>query len=79
VRVSELVNIRVSDLDLEACKIFIDSGKGNKDRYILFPASFRLALKSFVEARPQNVSLRVSFESTLHYQAYSANSAALHR
>ena len=63
VRVSELVNIRVSDLDLDACKIFIDSGKGNKDRYILFPASFRLALKSFVEARPQNVFL---FESRLN-------------
>lgn len=63
VRVSELVNIRVNDLDLDACKIFIYKGKGNKDRYILFPASFRLALKSYLEARPDNIYL---FESRLN-------------
>ena len=27
------------------CKIFINRGKGAKDRYILFPTSFRLVLK----------------------------------
>jgi len=46
VRVSELVQIEVGDVDLEACKIFINRGKGAKDRYILFPASFRLVLIS---------------------------------
>ena len=40
VRASELVHIEVGDVDLEACKIFINCGKGAKDRYILFPASF---------------------------------------
>ena len=40
VRVSELVHIEVGDVDLDACKIFINRGKGVKDRYILFPASF---------------------------------------
>src|SRR6202035_2266802 len=45
VRVSELVHIEVGDVDLDACKIFINRGKGAKDRYILFPASFRLVLK----------------------------------
>ncbi len=39
VRVSELVHIEVGDVDLDACKIFIDRGKGAKDRYILFPAA----------------------------------------
>ena len=34
--------IEVGDVDLDACKIFINRGKGAKDRYILFPASFRL-------------------------------------
>lgn len=68
VRVSELVNIRVSDIDLDACKIFIDHGKGNKDRYILFPSSFRLALKSYLNARQDNVYL---FESRLN-QPYTA-------
>jgi len=60
VRVSELVRIRVSDVDLERCKIFIDQGKGAKDRYILFPASFCLVLKSHLHARSQN---RYLFES----------------
>jgi len=46
VRVSELVRIQVADIDVDGCRIFIDQGKGSKDRYILFPASFRLVLKS---------------------------------
>jgi len=39
VRVSELVHIEVGDVDLDACKIFINRGKGAKDRYVLFPAT----------------------------------------
>ena len=44
VRVSELVGIRVGDVDTQQSKIFINQGKGRKDRYILFPKSFRLVL-----------------------------------
>src|ERR1019366_2944123 len=36
------------------CKIFINRGKGAKDRYILFPARFRLVLKSHLHATPRN-------------------------
>jgi integrase/recombinase XerD len=54
VRVSELVRIQVTDIDLDGCRIFIDQGKGSKDRYILFPTSFRLVLKSHLRASPQN-------------------------
>jgi site-specific recombinase XerD len=32
VRVSELTSIRVEDVDMAACKIFIELGKGSKDR-----------------------------------------------
>ena len=53
-RVSELVHIAVGDVDLNACKIFINRGKGAKDRYILFPTSFRLVLKSHLRATPRN-------------------------
>ena len=60
VRVSELVAIKASDIDLEQAKIFIDHGKGAKDRYILFPSSFRLVLKSHLRANPRN---RYLFES----------------
>lgn len=54
VRVSELVSIRVNDVDLGGCKIFIDNGKGGKDRYILFPSDFRLALQTYMEANQEN-------------------------
>jgi site-specific recombinase XerD len=54
VRVSELVRIEVADVDLKHNKIFIDHGKGAKDRYILFPAAFRLVLKSHLDAHPEN-------------------------
>jgi integrase/recombinase XerD len=51
VRVSELVHIKVTDVDLDGCKIFINRGKGAKDRYILFPATFRLVLRSHLEKK----------------------------
>jgi integrase/recombinase XerD len=62
VRVSELVNIRVSEIDLDGCKIFVENGKGNKDRYILFPSDFRLALQTYMESHQDNEFL---FESRL--------------
>jgi integrase/recombinase XerD len=60
VRVSELVRIRAEDVDTQQCKIFINRGKGSKDRYILFPRSFRLVLRSHLKANPKN---RYLFES----------------
>lgn len=60
IRVSELVHIKVQDVDLGGCKVFIEQGKGAKDRYILFPASFRLILSGHLQAHPKN---RFLFES----------------
>jgi len=54
VRVSELCNIQVADVDLEACKIFIQQGKGAKDRYVLFGKSFATALRTHIAAHPKN-------------------------
>lgn len=61
VRVGELVRIKVSDIDFNQCKIFIEEGKGRKDRYILFPSNFRLVLQSHQRANPKNKYL---FETT---------------
>jgi integrase/recombinase XerD len=61
VRVSELVRIKVSDVDLGRCKVFIEEAKGTKDRYILFPTSFHLVLKSHLQANPKN---RYLFETS---------------
>ena len=47
-RVSELVNIKVSDIDIKNNKIFVNQGKGLKDHYVLFPEAFRLVLEAFL-------------------------------
>lgn len=40
VRVSELVNIKLSDIDLDNCQIRVNHGKGDKDRIVPFPTTF---------------------------------------
>ena len=54
VRVSELCSIEVAEVDLENCKIFVNQGKGSKDRYVLFGKSFATALRTHIAAHPQN-------------------------
>jgi len=50
VRVAELVAIRLDDADLDACRIRITRGKGGKDRYVPFPASFKETLALHISA-----------------------------
>lgn len=40
-RVSELIAIRLDEVDAERCQIRITRGKGSKDRHVPFPHSFR--------------------------------------
>jgi integrase len=54
VRVSELCNMLVADVDLECCKIRINQGKGSKDRYVLFSKSFATTLRTHIAAHPNN-------------------------
>ena len=54
VRVAELCSIEVAHVDLENCKVFVDQGKGSKDRYVLFGKSFATALRTHIAAHPQN-------------------------
>jgi integrase/recombinase XerD len=54
VRVSELCGIEVGDIDLENCRIRINRGKGDKDRYVLFGKSFATALRTHIAAHPRN-------------------------
>ena len=54
VRVSELCRIEVADVDLENCKIFVNQGKGSKDRYVLFGKAFATALRTHMAAHPHN-------------------------
>ena len=48
IRVSELVNIKLSDIDFSNNRIFI-LGKGNKERYVLYGKICRDLLKEYLE------------------------------
>lgn len=52
VRVSELINIKIDDIDFERCQIRINQGKGKKDRIVPFPESFKEVLA--VHTDPSN-------------------------
>lgn len=41
-------------MDLESCKIFINQGKGSKDRIVLFGKSFATALRAHLAAHLMN-------------------------
>jgi integrase/recombinase XerD len=41
VRVSELVKIKIEDIDISQCQIKIVEGKGKKDRIVPFPQNFK--------------------------------------
>ena len=49
VRVSELCNMHLSEVDFEQCQIKITAGKGHKDRLVPFPISFKEALAMHVQ------------------------------
>jgi len=51
VRVSELVAIRLTDVDLDACRIRITQGKGAKDRVVPYPPSFKETLALHIDAQ----------------------------
>jgi integrase/recombinase XerD len=51
VRVSELVRIRIADVDLDTCRIRITQGKGGKDRVVPFPAAFKETLALHIDAQ----------------------------
>src|SRR5699024_12735237 len=56
VRVSELINIELTDVDLSSCHIRINKGKGDKDRIVSFQQSFRELLAMHMETmRKENV------------------------
>lgn len=49
IRNAELTNVQIKDVDLTNCTVRIEQGKGKKDRYVLFPMSFRGELAQYVE------------------------------
>jgi integrase/recombinase XerD len=44
IRVSELIKVKISEIDFDRCQIRIHQGKGGKDRIVPFPLSFKEVL-----------------------------------
>ncbi len=54
-RVSELVNLRISDIDSERMQVLIKRGKGKKDRYVVLPESVLSDLrKYYIQYQPDD-------------------------
>lgn len=63
VRVSELIRIKLIDLDLDQCQIRIRNGKGGKDRNVPFPTRFKEVLAMHSAATRKDGAIYL-FEST---------------
>jgi integrase/recombinase XerD len=65
IRNAKLVQLRLTDVDLQTCQARIARGKGQKDRYVLFPTSFRGELAQYM-AHQQTQGALYLFESNRH-------------
>lgn len=63
VRVTELVHIKLSDIDFDRCQIRVNQGKGKKDRIVPFPNGFREILAIHVDNSRKKKQVYL-FEST---------------
>ena len=63
VRVSELINIKVADVNFNYCQIRINKGKGDKDRVVPFPPSFKEMLAMHADSMNKKRASYL-FEST---------------
>jgi site-specific recombinase XerD len=53
-RVSEIVNLKISDIDSNRMQVLVSRGKGKKDRYVNLPESVLADLRSYyVEFKPK--------------------------
>jgi len=62
IRNEELANIAIRDVDLESMRIRISRGKGDKDRYVLFPPYFRGELAQYISIQKERNAVYL-FES----------------
>ena len=62
IRNAELTNVQIKDVDLTNCTVRIEQGKGKKDRYVLFPMSFRGELAQYLEKQKRS-GAKFLFES----------------
>ena len=60
-RIGELLNLKIRDIDSDRLQIRIHQGKGQKDRYSLLSPKVLLLLREYVsEYKPKNISSKGS-------------------
>ena len=53
-RVSELVNLKITDIDSKRMQVLVSQGKGKKDRYVVLPESILAQLRAYyLENKPK--------------------------
>lgn len=65
IRVSELTNIKLEDVDFDKCQIKVIEGKGKKDRIVPFPSQFKEILMGHMQTNKQKNGIYL-FESSWH-------------
>jgi integron integrase len=50
-RINELLRLRVQDVDFDQNRLVVRAGKGDKDRYVPFPAKVREEMRAWLERR----------------------------
>jgi len=50
IRVTELINVKIRDVDINSCQIKVNQGKGKKDRIVPFPRSFKEVIAIHIES-----------------------------
>lgn len=53
VRVSELINIKINEIDFDSNTILITNGKGNKHRNVYFNSRCHVAIQDYISSRKQ--------------------------
>ncbi|CAL7960038.1 hypothetical protein GAMM_130002 [Gammaproteobacteria bacterium] len=49
-RVREIINVKIDDVDLEACQVHVQKGKGDKGRKVPFPSTFKEVLALHIDS-----------------------------
>ena len=52
-RINELLNLRVQDVDFDQNRLVVRGGKGDKDRYVPFPAKYREEMRQWLRLRKE--------------------------
>ncbi len=71
-RVSEIVNIKIEDIDSVDMKVFVQNAKGKKDRYVNLPHSILEDLREYYKLYMPSIYL---FEGATKGEPYSKRSA----